>query len=228
MMVTNVDEAGKLKVQQIGLGTSSLTTLMSAFKQFQISNKKTLEGPPKAGQVVAAKFTVDSEWYRAKVRRVDRENKKVDVTYLDYGNSEALPWGELRPLDQPQFNLDKLKAQAVDATLSFVQLPGKDEYLRDSIDYLLQETDNRSLVANVDAIAQDGTLHLTLYDPKTSEKVEQSINADMIREGLGIVPTKLTSWERQATDVLSNLKSLQEEAKDAHKGMWEYGDIMDD
>ena len=230
VMVTHVDETGRMKVQQIGKGTVSLTSLMNAFKQFHISpaNTKSLDGPPRAGQVVAAKFSVDGDWYRAKVRRVDKDNKKVEVLYLDYGNSESIAWSRLRPLDQPQFSLDKLKAQASDAVLSFAQLPGKDEYLRESIGFLSEQTDGRELVANVDAIAQDGTLHLTLYDPKISGKPEESVNADLIREGLAIVPTKLKAWEKQASDVLGNLKALQEEAKSGRRGMWEYGDIFDE
>lgn len=230
VMVTHVDEDGKLKVQQIGQGTVSLTSLMNAFKQFHLTpaSNKPLTDAPKVGTVVAAKFTVDNDWYRAKVRRVDKDNKKADVTYLDYGNSESVPWSRLRALDQPQFSLDKLKAQASDATLSFVQLPGKEEYLQDSIAFLSEQTDGRELVANVDSIGQDGTLSLTLYDPKISGKPEESVNADMIREGLGIVPTKLKAWERQASDVLGDLKKLQDEAKESRRGMWEYGDVMED
>jgi hypothetical protein len=34
---------------------------------------------PKVGEFVAAKFSEDGEWYRARVRRNDRENKKSDV-----------------------------------------------------------------------------------------------------------------------------------------------------
>jgi hypothetical protein len=65
--------------------------LMTALKSFHLNkvNEQPLTGPPKVGDVVAAKFTADNDWYRAQVRRVDREAKKADVTYLDYGNSET-------------------------------------------------------------------------------------------------------------------------------------------
>jgi len=43
-----------------------------------------------------------------------------------------------------------------------------------------------------------------------------------------MVPTKLKAWERQSADVLGNLKQLQDEAKQEHRGMWEYGDISED
>ncbi|KAK5405742.1 hypothetical protein LTR06_008809 [Exophiala xenobiotica] len=230
VMVTHVDEAGKLKIQQIGSGTTGLTELMNAFKSFHLNkaNEQPLAGPPKVGDVVAAKFTADNEWYRARVRRVDRDGKKVDVTYLDYGNSETVPWSRLRPLTQAQFSTQKLKPQATDAVLSFLQLPAAQQYLRDTVDFIMEQTESRELVANVDYVAPDGTLHLTLLDPKISSKIDESINAEVIREGLGMVPTKLKAWERQAADTLTKLKVLQDEAKEKRRGMWEYGDLTED
>ena len=230
VVVTHVDEKGNLKIQQVGSGTVALTELMSSFKSFHLNkaNDQPLPGPPRVGDTVAAKFSVDNEWYRAKVRRVDREAKKADLVYLDYGNSETVPWSKLRPLSQQQFSTQKLKPQAGDAVLSFVQLPTNDEYLHDTISYLMEQTDNRQLVANVDWIAPEGTLHITLFDPKISTKPEESVNAEVIREGLGMVPTKLKAWERAASNVLSSLTVLQNQAKEDRRGMWEYGDITED
>ncbi|KIV91408.1 hypothetical protein PV10_05951 [Exophiala mesophila] len=230
VVVTHVDETGKLKIQQIGSGTTGLTELMSAFRSFHLNkaNDQPLAGPPKVGELVAGKFTVDNEWYRAKVRRVDRDSKKVDVTYIDYGNSEMIPWSRLRPLTQAQFSTQKLKGQANDAVLSFLQVPTSEQYLRDMIDFIGEQTDGRELVANVDYISQEGTLHVTLLDPKISTKIDESINAEVVREGLALVPTKLKAWERQATDTLTKLRAVQEEAKSGRRGMWEYGDLTED
>jgi staphylococcal nuclease domain-containing protein 1 len=230
VMVTHVDETGKLKIQQIGAGTTALTELMNAFSSFHLnkSNDTPLPGPPKVGDIVAGKFTVDNQWYRARVRRVDRDAKKVDLTYLDYGNSETVPWSRLRPLTQPQFSTQKLKPQATDAVLSFLQLPSSEQYLRDTVDFILEQTDGKELVANVDFIAPEGTLHLSLFDPKISQKVDESINAEVLREGLAMVPIKLKAWERQSADTLESLKVLQDEAKKERRGMWEYGDLTED
>lgn len=230
VMVTHVDETGKLKVQQIGAGTTGLTELMTAFKAFHLNkaNDQPLPGPPKVGDIVAAKFTVDNEWYRAKVRRVDRDAKKADLTYLDYGNSETVPFSRLRPLSQPQFSTQKLKPQATDAVLSLLQLPTSAQYLRDAVDFIAEQTDGRELVANVDYVAPEGTLHISLLDPKISHSIDESINADVVREGLAMVPVKLKAWEKQAGDTLTKFKELQEEAKKDRRGMWEYGDLTED
>jgi staphylococcal nuclease domain-containing protein 1 len=227
VMVTHVDEAGKLKIQQVGPGTAALTELMTAFKSFHLNkaNEQPLAGPPKVGDIVAAKFTADNDWYRARVRRVDREAKKADVTYLDYGNSETIPWTRLRPLSQPQFSTQKVKPQAVDAVLSHLQFPTTAHYLEDAVSFISQQTDGRQLVANVDFISE-GTLYLTLMGPDSS--LEQSINAEVIREGLAMVPRKLKSWEKADSETLTRLKKLEEEAKAGRLGMWEYGELDED
>jgi staphylococcal nuclease domain-containing protein 1 len=230
VVVTHVDETGKIKIQQVGTGTAALTELMASFKSFHLNklNDTPLPGPPKVGDIVAAKFTVDNDWYRARVRRVDRDGKKVDLTYLDYGNSETLPWSRLRPLTQPQFSTQKLKPQATDAVLSFLQLPTSEQYLKDTVDFIMDQTEGRDLVASVNHISPEGTLHVSLLDPKLSSKMEGSINAEVLREGLAMVPTKLKAWERQSGDILAKFREVQEEAKKERRGMWEYGDLTED
>ncbi|KAK2811435.1 hypothetical protein FQN50_002058 [Emmonsiellopsis sp. PD_5] len=230
VMVTDVDDSGKLKLQQIGAGTTALTEMMSAFRSFHINkaNDAPLPGPPKAGDLVAAKFTEDDEWYRAKIRRNDRDAKKADVVYIDYGNSETLPWSRLRPLSQPQFSVQKLRPQASDAVLSLLQLPVSPGYLRDAVSFIKDETFDRRLVANVDYTSPEGTMHVTIFDPAISKNMEQSINADVVSEGLAMVPRKLKPWELSAGETLANLRKLETEAKEQRLGMWEYGDLTED
>ncbi|OGE57262.1 hypothetical protein PENARI_c002G11324 [Penicillium arizonense] len=231
VMVTYVDPAtAKLKIQQIGTGTNALTELMSAFRAFHINkaNDTPLPGPPKAGDWVAAQFTEDGNWYRAKVRRNDRENETAEVVYIDFGNSESLPWAKLRPLTQPQFSGQTLRPQAVDAVLSLTQFPTSEDYLEDAVGFVGDQTFDRQLVANVDHVDQDGTLHVTLLDPSVSKNLDNSINADIISEGLAMVPRKLKAWERASVDTLSNLRALEDEAKSERRGIWEYGDLTED
>jgi staphylococcal nuclease domain-containing protein 1 len=230
VVVTHVDDTGRLKLQQVGTGTAALTELMSAFRSFHLnpSNNQGLANPPKAGDFVAAKFTADDEWYRARIRRNNREAKEAEVVYIDYGNSEVIPWSRLRPLSQAQFSHTKLKPQALDAQLSFIQLPGNPEYLADAVNLIAQETADRPLVANVDQADKDGTLWVTLFDPKDSKTGEDSVNAEVISEGFAMVPKKLRAWERSASDVLAALNKRQVTAKEERRGQWEYGDLTED
>ncbi|CAG8948976.1 hypothetical protein HYFRA_00002104 [Hymenoscyphus fraxineus] len=229
IVVTNIDEDGKIKMQIIGTGTSALETMMSQFKSFHMNsaNKGGLSGPPKTGEYVAAKFSADGEWYRARIRANDRPAKEAEIVYVDYGNSEKKPWSTLRPL-AAQFSPQKLRPQAVDAVLSLIQLPTNKDYLEDAIGYISEATAGKELVANVDYTAPEGTLYVTLYDQNTSQNLTESINTDIIENGHAMVPTKLKPWERSFGDVLKTLREKQEVAKEKRYGMWEYGDITED
>lgn len=230
VIITHINrDDGKLMLQQIGTSTTgALTELMKSFSSFHLNkaNATPLSGPPKVGDIVSAQFTADKQWYRARVRRVDRTANTADLVYIDYGNSESLPFSSLRPLTQPQFSTQKLKGQATPAVFSFVQLPVSPQYLAETIDYLDEVTQDRQLVANVDAIDQDGTLHVTLMD-SSAPNLEASINADLVREGLARVPKKLKAFERSAPETLASLKKLQSQASQDRKGMFEYGDPED-
>ncbi|KAF1941426.1 hypothetical protein EJ02DRAFT_404716 [Clathrospora elynae] len=230
VMITHVEDDGRLRLQEIGAGTTALTSLMDAFSKFHLNpaNGAGLPNPPKAGEFVAARFTTDDSWYRARIRRNDREAQKAEVVYIDYGNSETVPWSRLRPLSQTQFLTSKLKPQAIEAQLAFIQLPGNSEYLADAVSFISQETADRQLVANVDAVEKDGMLWVTLYDPKQSTTGTESINADIMSEGLAMVPKKLRPWERSASDILGAMKKKQDVAKEERRGQWEYGDLTED
>ena len=230
VVVTNIDETGNLKVQIIGTGTAALETMMTQFKSFHLNpaNSGPLPGPPKAGEYVSAKFTEDDSWYRARIRSNDRTAKEAEVVYIDYGNSEKIPWSRLRPLPQAQFSPQKLRPQAVDAVLSMLQLPTSKDYLSEAVGYINEVTANKELVANVDFTSPEGTLYITLYDPQHSEELTDSINSDIVSAGYAMVPTKLKAWERGFGDVLKALREKMEIAKEEHLGMWEYGDPTED
>ncbi|KAF2673895.1 hypothetical protein BT63DRAFT_383949 [Microthyrium microscopicum] len=229
VIITHIDESGHLKLQQIGSGTAALDSLMSSFRAFHLSSQSKLPGPPKAGDVLAAKFSADGSWYRAKVRRNDREKQTAEVVYLDYGNSELVPWSALRPLGKDDFTLARLKPQATDATLSFVQLPGAPEYLRDCIAWLADATDGRTLVAAVDHVdVGTGALSVTLFDPERSQTVEESLNAELVSEGWALVPRKMRAWEMADKEVVEQVRQKEVQAKKDRKGVWEYGDISAD
>ncbi|PKS09171.1 hypothetical protein jhhlp_003785 [Lomentospora prolificans] len=236
VVVTSIDDNGKLKLQEIGQGTAALETLMSAFKKFHLDpkNNAPIKDAPKTGDYVAAKFSADGQWYRARIRSNDRTAKVAEVVYIDYGNSEKIPWANLRPLSQPEFNTQKLKAQAIDASLSFVQLPTAPHYFADALGFINEITEGRRLVGSFDYVdPKENLSYVTLYDPKSSNELPgplESINRDVVAGGYGMVARKLKAWERGKAfeNILKNLREVEEEAKKERLGMWEYGDITED
>ncbi|KAI1363341.1 putative transcription factor [Xylaria arbuscula] len=233
VVVTNIDSNGKLKIQEIGKGTSALEIMMNEFKRFHLDSKnsKPLANPPKAGEYVAAKFSADGQWYRARVRSNDRAAKVSEVVYIDYGNSEQIAWSALRPLDQPQFTVQKLRGQAIDAVLSFIQLPTSPDYFQDAIDFLAEATDGQKLVASFDFVdSKEGLSYITLFDEKASGSFTDSLNKDVVASGYAMVPKKLKAWERgrASEEVLKKLREVEAQAKQDRLGMWQYGDITED
>lgn len=236
VIITNIDGNGKLKIQEIGKGTSALETLMNEFRKFHLDTKngKPLGGAPKTGDFVSAKFSADGQWYRARVRANDRAAKVAEVLYIDYGNSEKVAWSSLRPLEQGQFGTQKLKAQATDASLSFVQLPTGADYFEDAIGFIAELTEGKRLVGSFDFVdSKENVSYITLYDPKSNKELpgpNDSINKEVVAGGYGMVPTKLKAWERSKAfePYLTHLRAVESQAKQDRLGMWEYGDITED
>jgi staphylococcal nuclease domain-containing protein 1 len=78
VVVTNMNDDGTFGVQIIGDSVHALDKLMKEFRAFHEA------GSPAAttlrpGELVAAKFSADNEFYRAKIRKVDRSAQKADV-----------------------------------------------------------------------------------------------------------------------------------------------------
>ncbi|KAK5991067.1 Staphylococcal nuclease domain-containing protein 1 [Cladobotryum mycophilum] len=235
VIITNIDGNGKLKIQEIGKGTAALETLMNEFRKFHLDsrNKKPLSDAPKTGEYVSAKFSDDGQWYRARVRANDRTAKQAEVIYVDYGNSEKVAWSSLRALDQGQFGVQKLKAQAVDASLSFVQLPTGADYFSEALGFIAEVTDGRRLVANFDFVdGKENVSYITLYDAKDGQLpgLNDSLNKEVVASGFGMVPKKLKAWERSKAfeSYLKHLREVESQAKQDRLGMWEYGDITED
>jgi staphylococcal nuclease domain-containing protein 1 len=237
IMITNIDPNGKLKIQEIGKGTAALETMMSEFKKFHLDSKNNvaIKDNPKAGDFVAARFSLDGQWYRARIRSNDRAAKVAEVVYIDYGNTEKVPWSKLRPMDQPQFSTQKLKAQAVDAVLSFVQLPTAPEYLNDAMNFVAGLTEGKRLVGSFDLVdPKEGLSYVTVFDPTAKGSdgpgVMESINCDVVLNGHGMVPRKLKAWERSSAfaPVLKNLQEAESKAKEDRMGSWEAGDSTED
>lgn len=236
--ITHVDlSTCRIRFQTIGRSTTdALDTLTSQLRSLNLSTTAApLTGPPKTGDTLLARFSVDSAWYRGRVRRVDREAKQAEILYADFGNSETLMWDELRVLPQPErFGTTALKFQAQEAALSFLTFPsGNTDYMEDAASWLSRRTSAGKFVARVDATDKDGTSWFSVFDPNERDEEEGGlgfsfVNKEVVSEGLAMVGRKLKYWERQQGATLDALRRRETEAKEEKLGMWEYGDLTED
>lgn len=232
VLITHVDADScsiKLQVLTPSVNPSPLESFMSEFRKFHSisANAISLQNPPRNGEYVAAKFTEDNSFYRARVRAVDRENKTCEVMYIDYGNTERIPFNRIRQL-APQHHptAGTFKAQAQDAIFSFIEFPKNKGYLGDAVHFVQDMTaGDRRLVANVDWVDErdGGTWYVTLYDPKESKSAEASLNADIVREGMAMARRKERLFEKAWPEAIKTVREKEEEAKKERLGMWEYG-----
>ena len=65
------------------------------------------------GTIVAAQYSEDESWYRAKVISVDDDS--VSVLFIDYGNSEAVTMEKIQPIDNQFLSLP---AQAIHCSIT--------------------------------------------------------------------------------------------------------------
>lgn len=123
-----------------------------------------------------------------------------------------------------------MPAQAKDATLSFIILPSRDaDYGIEAQNEFEALVGNKSLVANVDHRSPNGTMSLTLWDPKTGkEGAESSVNAEMVKLGLArVIKAKKRGWEKAYGNVFEVLEKEEKNAQMKREGMWEYGHVGD-
>ena len=83
------------------------------------------------GRYVLGQFTLDDNWYRAKILSTD---KQISVVYIDFGNQEVLPLSRMRTLAHALYNIP---AQAIrcqlDGTEDQKPSPGAAKVLQDEL-----------------------------------------------------------------------------------------------
>lgn len=88
VIITEVTPEGNFYAQNIESG-AKLEALMDKIHQ-EFKTNAPLPGSlvPKRGQICAARFSLDDQWYRAKVEKL-AEVKTAQIFYIDYGNREV-------------------------------------------------------------------------------------------------------------------------------------------
>lgn len=218
VIITEVTPEGTFFVQRIADGPKAEALFAQLRQEFQANPPLPGAYTPKKGDICAAKFSVDNQWYRVKVEKV-LPGGKASVLYIDYGNKEQLPATELASLPAA-YVTDK--PFATEYALPYVTLPKDEEYSAMAIKYLKEDTFDKKLLLNVEykipGALPAASLHL-------DETPDSDIVYNLIAEGLLMVENRK---ERRQNKLLEHYKSGQEKAKKAHYNIWEYGDVTED
>ncbi|XP_050437515.1 RING finger protein 17 isoform X2 [Adelges cooleyi] len=165
---------------------------------------------PQIGMAVAAKFSIDNTWYRAKIIEIP-ESRMVTVFYVDFGNSETLPWDQLRVLDS---SLIKISPQALKAKLAGL-IPAHNglecsEWSLKANAAVMEMTTINCYVAEflevlVNDVDDNGVHSVTLFNRTT--RGEYSINRKLVSMGHAL-PMKSSSYVYNNNAVTNRRKPL--------------------
>lgn len=195
---------------------AKLEGLMNKLRlEFQNNPPITGAFTPRRGEICAAQFSEDKEWYRARIERV--QNGNANVSYIDYGNKETVPFTRLASLPSG-FSGDK--PYATQYVLALVQLPPDNEDKEIAVRAFSEDVLNRKLLLNVEY--KSTTLPAaSLHDPNTNADIAKALVAD----GLLLVERRR---ERRLKELVDGYVEAQNKAKSNRQGIWEYGDITQD
>ncbi|KAI9226927.1 MAG: hypothetical protein DHS80DRAFT_32268 [Piptocephalis tieghemiana] len=256
LVITDIADQGRLTILLLGSSSAQLNALMQDLSLSIPSAPSLSLDQIKVGQVLAAQFSQDHVWYRARVKAKLRTADTVEVQYIDYGNSEELSIHHLKALPD-SCDLSHLPPQAHEATLAYLRLPSHAEpYGEEAQERLKELLGGKQLVGRVEQVeggrstssgtkgrkggsskssSSSGLYHLTLYDPQHASSPDASLNAQLIREGFARVAPKCRyrrglgpSTEAEEDAWVLKLEQEEESSRQSRQGMWEYGDIRGD
>ncbi|XP_054623238.1 tudor domain-containing protein 1 isoform X2 [Dunckerocampus dactyliophorus] len=136
---------------------------------------------PAPGTVCCAQFSEDKQWYRAKVLGYSSE-ERVCVGYIDFGNSEDIDLGDLRPISS---SLLALPMQAIPCALAGVQ-PVGESWPEVCLLALQRSVSNRILRTEIQG-AHKGKALVTMVDEASDP--QSNITELLISAGYGVPST---------------------------------------
>lgn len=181
----------------------------------------------KPGAVVAAKFSADNRWYRAKVLAVQRDSG-VDVRFIDYGNEERVVANDVRRFGVVSGFVSAAPI-AIEVGLDHIVVPGADdpcgvaagEYLRDCV-YGKDVT--------VSVIAEDGPgkvigdITIPVAGSSDSASKSISLSEQILQSGLARI---LRKSDRASKAAYKKLRPFEEVGIASRQYLWNYGDAFD-
>lgn len=174
---------------------------------------------PRKGDIIAAKYNVDDQWYR--VRYDGKSGDEHRVFFIDFGNPEIMSKESLAPLPEDLANIPGLARSCV---LAGLKAPHKNsDYFHDAAVAFNGRAFDHTLTAKVEMCDDSYKLHLSLTD--ADEETGLTINEMLVQEGwcrvIDHAPSKLTK-------LCTKLKIQETIAKQARLFIWEYGDVSDE
>ncbi|XP_067676667.1 staphylococcal nuclease domain-containing protein 1-like [Haliotis asinina] len=214
VIVTEVNDSLSFFAQTVEKGPE-LEKMMDELRS-EMENNPPLKGAytPKKGDKCAARFSQDDQWYRAKVEKVE-SNDRVTVLYIDYGNREVTSSTEIAALPG---SYQSIPPQAAEYILACVALPDDEDAKNEAMDALYSDIINKQLMLNIEYKGPPD--YVTLVT-----EAKEDIALGLISKGFLLVEPRR---ERRLAKIVSDYTKAQEKAKSQRLNLWRYGDFTQD
>ncbi|XP_048004944.1 staphylococcal nuclease domain-containing protein 1 isoform X2 [Leguminivora glycinivorella] len=215
VIITEITPEGHFYAQNIESGAKLEALMDKIHQEFKANAPLPGSLAPRRGQVCAALFSADSQWYRAKVEKIT-EDKKVHIFYIDYGNREVVNYSRLASLPA---GTEGEPPYATEYALCCVKFPADPDDRLEAVTAFSMDTLNKKLLLNVEA--RGAPAAVTLVDPATN----QDVGKNLIKEGLVLLDAVR---DRRLATLVSEYRAAQEHAKSSRLNLWQHGDITED
>ncbi|XP_076358690.1 RING finger protein 17-like isoform X2 [Tachypleus tridentatus] len=183
VVLSQVENPVKFFVQQLGGGARHLSNLIFQMQEKFSDSKRNLPAvfAPYIGMAVVGKFSVDKNWYRAEVISLPGDSK-VEVRYVDFGNTEVLPYWDLHKITDDYM---KLPAQAISCSLSDVAPPQGKEWWDECKQFMMEVAGKEQLTMKVNrTLPGRDTVLVSLF--KSEKDSDVCINGLLVQHDLAI------------------------------------------
>lgn len=217
--VTHITPELKTYVQYCEQG-SKVEQLQSELRDMFAQTKPVGGHTAKKGELLAARFTGDNEWYRARVEKIEGNNR-ISVYFVDYGNREVITDPSRLTTLPPGFS--QLPAQAHECDLAHVRPPPDEEDREEARTALLEEIGTDECLMKVEYRQNNGEF-VSLYRASTKENIVKNL----AEQGLIVVGQGRGGRPMRPTPLYDELQKAQAQAKASRTGLWQYSDQIED
>ena len=231
VVISEVISATTYYVQVLGKPLEKLNEFMGLFSAFHES----YSGPSgsdmgklKTGNFVAAKFSVDGAWYRAKITTINDEDNTLTVLFVDYGNSETVALDDIRPIADEHMELaPQARAAGLAGCLSASLLDVAEE----ADDAVRSAFLGRKLRATVE-YGSSSEWNVSLYqtDDANPDADPVDVAAQLLSLGYARLNHKAIAGRGKPSPaskaikkIVQRLEQFEIDAQEARNGMWQYG-----
>lgn len=227
-IVCEIGFGGRLFVQNRDTCKAALASVEAGLSNLSLDNAQPAPAAGlKQGVIVAARFSADNRWYRAKVLAVHRDSG-VQVRFMDYGNEELVDLKNIRRFGVAA-SFVNAPPIAVEVGLDHIVVPGADdpcgvaagEYLRDAV-YGKDVT--VSVFAEAGPGKVIGDILIPMAGSSESPSKAVSLSEQILQSGLARI---LRKSDKASKAAFQRLRPLEEIGIATRAYLWNYGDAYD-